>query len=469
MPKKKKKHSKKPSSKKEIKLMRQIDGNGAANITWQFALANSEATFIDNSPPPMYPDKVDKNNLVYGLAEKFREVYKNKVKNPLEIIEKDVDLLHSVFDKYLTALSDMDQTLNKYSHPEPLDSIDLRQYIHENDIFKTMFDIINEKPDVEMLFSPSETFEIKFTDAISYRVRRCVYDPERLGVRYCFVEYRKIMMSDGIIFEAPTVASVIQADIVRVSNKTNVENNKASLPLAVTIDSDSFGTVEKANFDMMCENVENPNDFYAIRIGDLGAKQINNMASWVQNMFDIEKTLRREAYEIILMLYNNQYGAYIPENFDIINHPVELGKNNVAAHVNISKTLPIAAVIIANYYLKQKQISRPVQTEKPYVTHKTEIVLENRPERKTRILGNNIKITTETRPQAITAEKLIKYHTPEWSRKAHLRRLKSGKIIEVKAQTCKRRCIDMPDIIDKRPVTKTDLIIVPETEKKGND
>lgn len=464
MPKKKKKHGKKPPNKKEMKLMRQINGSGTANITWQFALADSNAAVINNNPPSMYPDKVDKNNLIYGLAEKFRESYKNKTKNPLEIIGKDVDLLHSIFDKYLTSLSDMDQSLNKYSHPEQLDSIDLRQYVHESDIFKTMFDIINEKPDIEMLFSPSETFEIKLTDAISYRVRRCVYDPERLGVRYCFVEYRKIMMADGIIFEAPTVVSVVQADIVRVSNKTNVENDKAHLPLAVTIDSNSFGTVEKTSFDMMCENAKDPNDFYAIRIGDLGAKRINHIANWVQNAFDIERQSRREAYEIILMLYNNQYGAHIPDDLDVFNHPVELGKNNVAVHVNISKTLPIAAVIIANYYLKQKQISRPVQTEKLSVTRKTEIVLENRPERKTRILGNSIRITTETRPQAMTAEKLIKYHTPEWSRKAHLRRLKSGKIIEVKAQTCKRRCIDMPEIIDKRPATKTDLVIVPETK-----
>ena len=78
------------------------------------------------------------------------------------------------------------------------------------------------------------------------------------------------------------------------------------------------------------------------------------------------------------------------------------------------------------------------------------------------MLGSKIEITSEARPIAPDEERIIRYHIPEWGRKAHLRHLKNGKIIEIPAGKCYRRCVDMSNIKSKLSEQAVDYVIKPE-------
>lgn len=463
MPKKKKHKQSKPFVKKSPHLMYGKNPDNSLSITWTLGLSDSDAVMINDCQPTMYPMEISDNNLLYATIKDYSS-NKGKHKTSAELkkeIDQNLRILSNAVSGYLSDLSDINQHLNKYTCQEKFDKIDLRQYVSEKELFKEAFHIINEIPDVTMLFSPSETFDIQFTDAMSYRVTRCIYDHINMGVRYCFIEYQKILAADNTVTEIPTYMCVASYDIVHIKEQLTAVNEEAPESKAVPIK--QYTTFpEKDNFDIMVKQAADPNNFYAVRVGDMGAKTLMHMLNYVKNNTDVPKIQRKTATEMLLMLINNQYGAYLS---DKMAEP-DVNRNQ-KIHYTIAQMVPIAAIIITNYYLRQKALSKPL-TDNTNVLHEAEIILENRPERKTRVLGNTIKITTEKRPVAMTKDKLIKYHTPEWSRKSHLRRLKSGKVVEIKSQTCKRRCVDLSNVTDKRPKPVTDYIVKADVQKGEN-
>ena len=63
------------------------------------------------------------------------------------------------------------------------------------------------------------------------------------------------------------------------------------------------------------------------------------------------------------------------------------------------------------------------------------------------------------RPQSLSKERIITYQLSEWGRKEHLRHLKSGKVVPVKAATVHRKCIDAKNLTKQTTQTRTHYVI----------
>ena len=150
------------------------------------------------------------------------------------------------------------------------------------------------------------------------------------------------------------------------------------------------------------------------------------------------------------------YGMYPSQQMGIQTELAE-------AHIETINAVVASAILIMNSYLKAKKLSKPVASA---ITYGTDIILQNRSQRKTRMLGNNIKIMSDTRPEPPDHEKLIKYHTPEWERKAHLRHLKNGRVVEIPAGKCYRKCVDMSNVTSLMPQQAVDYIVNPADNER---
>lgn len=451
---------KKPQIKKKHtnKLMRTVN-----DPVWTIAIAG-ESILCENDALGLYPEDYNQNNT--PLQTTLQKIYKpaNNIENYAEKVRNVKNILTDIFDKYLASLSDMDKTLNKYSCRNEIDSFDFRQYVKENDILDEMREIIDKDGDTAILFSSSEFFDIKFTNTVSWRVQRIMYDHLNDGVRYCIIEYRKTKLFDDCVLEIPTAAFVVQYDIVNIIN--NEECIKTDAYSQKTVDFSRYiktSTLTEKNADYLKNNNSDPNDYKAIRIGVMGFNNLHNIKNWLSDNHDeMVRSTYRFAKDLFDDLIKEQYCCVMPQQK--IETPTALQARNKYIHINLTESLPIAAIVVANHLLKQKKLSRPISANQSETKYGVEITLENKPARKTRMLGDCIRISTEKRPENINEEKLIKYHTPEWERKSHLRHLKSGKIIEIKSQKCKRRCVDMSDIKTKQTAPAIDYIINPSKE-----
>jgi hypothetical protein len=459
---KNKKKSKKHNTAKPVtdkhKLMRKYLPDGSFDVDWALMpcdLGGAEYMKNDSVLPfgndiricPTY--KILKKQ--YLKSSDDIAVYTEHVKQT----KQDIDIQS---DKWLKSFSDMDQVLNRYSSasdtPPVIDSIDFREYMNVDspdftDMLASANSIINniEDIDISMLWSTQEYVDITVSNSLSYRIKRVLYDHLNDEVRYCCVEYTKFKISDDITVEIPTLEFIMTVCIGKcVDNQVFIANGRTT-----NLEPHKKDKFHTAVLKTLRDSAENPDTFKAVRIGIMGIDSMESMCGHIEKHHD---HFSRDRYR------------FIRDQLKLIC--VDMRRPGVAEidrqeQIIMTPSIVAAAIIITNSYLKKKQLSKPVATTS--VSHETEIILENKPTRKTRKLGNKILITSESRPQAPDKERIIKYHTPEWQCKGHLRRLKSGKIIEIKPHACKRRCVDMTNIKSKLPTQATDYVIAPDKTK----
>lgn len=407
--------------------------------------------------------------------------------------EMAADALHSYvcteLNKYMQNISEFDQTLNAYgedtSRPgDLLDFSDLvNNYLNHDDIpdvVHQMQDIVTADGfvyDPSYTWSTNEYFCIKFSETLRYACKRLLYDEREHSARYLCVEYRDFTSVMNRRLRIATLWFVFEITDARI-NMDTLECTHAehmqfdddwSFRDAYKADKMYGGDIVRAIVNSFVE-AYGP-QFNTLRFNIMGWRTLGDVLAWHRD--NKKKAKDREAWRLTEDMLAGMIAEDIYKNDTILDiYRSTQAKDNIKQkysatvtfherlHVTAACSLVTSALVITNQRLKEKKLSRPIHVADPAaITHEKEIILENRPERKTRILDGVIRITSDEKPEAPTLEKIIKYHIPEWGRKEHLRRLKSGKIVKVKAATCKRKCVDMHDVKSKLPKQDTDYIV----------
>ena len=372
------------------------------------------------------------------------------------------------FKKYMTSIVDMDPALNIYDNEKPMtDVIDFRKhmtqhYEQKSDTFvkKTNDILYTNEPyvfDPAMFWSTNEHFDIIVNDNIKYKCRRIGYSNEYKATQYSVIEYQTFWLNQNIFIEIPTLIYLVQFNTMRVDIPTMTgKYDKQYIPL---INGEPCETIDIGKY-------KNDN-----RIKNIGENIINTFQNTYGDTFTaIQPTIIKDENLVdIRIRFENCHRQFEKKSYELFIKTIQTIIDNMYVflfadtyHDILSSTLIGSALFITNYLIKQKKLSKPVKPAKT-IKHETEIILENKPERKTRILEDGdsiIEITSDTRPTAPSMDKIIKYHLPEWNRKEHLRHLKSGKIITVKKARCTRRCVDMHGAKSKLPDQATDYQII---------
>lgn len=372
------------------------------------------------------------------------------------------NLIQKQCDVYLRNTTDLEQSLNIYdTETNPVtDTIDLREYMNlyfdnqSDDPIKSVRDIIN-KPDFtydpSWFWSTSEYVDIIITPNLMYKLQRVLYDTIHNEVRYCIVEYQRFRLGSDVYIQIPTLMGIMQFAIVTVDNKSKtgkyidnyrpLDNNKAYFDI-------------KPFYDKMGRRII---DTYSNDYGD-NFKTLHNTTIGYDNFMSIYDDLQKFHRH----LDTSAYKALLKTIYAINKNDLYVNPDSETQQHFLSPSIISSALLLTNYLLKNKKLSKPVKSPKTQnIIHEFDIGNNNQPERKTRVLGQSIKITSNKRPDAPAIDKIIKYHTPEWERKEHLRKLKSGKIVTVRAAKCKRKSMNGQE--SKITKTAVDYKIMPES------
>lgn len=428
------------------------DTEGKINAVWELAdLENYHKL------PYQIPQSIPNQQLARSLKKQYLRA--NPTEADIRAYDSKIhDLkirLEQQFGDMLSHCKDISPVLNIWSSDAKtavIDTIDFREYFRTEDITDNAFNALQENPDVSMCWLPSEYADIILSDAVFYRVHRTAYDERTNGVRYNMCEYHRIAMSDNEIITAP----IYMCSMEYIPSK--IEDIRRNVDAKCATMSNSESADMKKEFNRLCHDIP---DCKLIEILNMGQIHIGSLSIYMSNNHDnLPKPTYRLFKEMMAMIAHDVYAN--------IELSATAFSSELKNHLCTTTDLLIAAILVTNSFLKQNKLSKPVLRS---IDHEIEVILQNRPERKTRVLGSNITITSETRPKTPDKDRIIRYHVPEWQRKAHLRHLKNGKVIEIPAGQCQRRCVDMSNVKNKLPTQGTDYIIRPNHDvnntKKG--
>lgn len=386
------------------------------------------------------------------------------------------EYIESVFDNYLKNTTDFDQMLNIYSKSSneyPVDTLDFSEftanaYSENVDVTEKAYDIINTPGiefDASWLWSTSQYFDIIVSPRLMYKILRIGYSETRQSVAYGFTEYERFKLDDDVYFTAPILQGVIDIYCDNCSvDETGKISTKHYAKHHANLDLNQY---YQENTHFMKSIVDHcvkkyGNGFNTVRIDLLGDCLINKIAMFEHKQVINGNNKHKPAlYNILADFITN----YTVNDFDEVQKLADSSKASIAVYRVVRAVSAItASLIVSNKLLKDKKLSKPVKhsNESKNTVSIAEIDIKGQPERKTRILGSNIKIMSAERPETPTMERVIKYHVLEWGRKEHFRRLKSGKIIHVRASQCVRKCADKTQTKVKSSKRATDYKIKPD-------
>lgn len=356
------------------------------------------------------------------------------------------------FSYILSCCDDIDPVINIWSPKSQskttvIDTVDFREYMKTEDLTGNAFRILQDDPDIATMWSPSEDFDIIISDAVFYRVHRVLYDYVNIGIRYVICEYNRIRMSETEILTVPVNMIVLHYGPSRIRPGHN--ETICDLKPEKHIHINDKALAQLARFP----DKSDTSDYHVVELCNLGQMGFLNITS---HMMLHHSHLPKPTFR----LFRDMISCICYD----IHEVLPTSQSNVVSsaatdHIETTSAIVASAILVMNSYLKNKKLSKPVPST---VERSIDIILQNRPERKTRLLGDNIKVMSETRLTAPDHEKLIKYHTPEWTRRAHLRHLKDGRVIEIPAGKCYRTCVNMTNVRSLLPQQGTDYIIKPK-------
>ena len=150
--------------------------------------------------------------------------------------------------------------------------------------------------------------------------------------------------------------------------------------------------------------------------------------------------------------YYTSDGKFVNGNWvkEVLADTLELDADNGLNSILFCSTGPIIEMFVyINYMLSQKSTGsstlRTVTTSYTVDSNVQEL-------RKERHFGK-LKVISEKKPRSVNAQNVHRvYSTLAWQRRSHLRHYKSGKVVPVKAATCKRHTTDevqVPQVVYK--------------------
>lgn len=457
--KKRKKHSAKrePKKQKHVLLHREKDGEPTDVIPFllyhPFENSKSKINVVYRSGEPCVVKSKHLDEYAFGSEERIIKVR---------------DYMESVFNDYLSTTSDLDQFLNIWSSLSDTtvaDTLDFTEYTSnayaENiDAAENVYDMINDpdiKLDVSWLWSTSQYFNIIASPRVMYKVQRLWYDESLKAVTYAFVGYERFILAKDINLTIP----ITQGAMNIYFEKCHVGGDDM-LRMEYNPQLPYIGDFYENNYNYMKDVADAcvkkyGNGFITVRTDLIGQCFVDTIFTHERKQIKANMDIKRSK------LYNpfvDIMSDYILKDID----EAEQNKDYNAYHTMRAASTIASALIISNKLLKDKKLSKPVKDYgiPKYVANGHQMDIRDLPERKTRILGSNIKIASVERPATPTVERVMRCHTLEWGRREHLRRLKSGKIVHVKAARCTRKCVDKAGVKASSAERATDYKIKPE-------
>lgn len=435
----------------------------------------------------------------YNEGKISRSLVYNSILDRLLMTPKDLnntdDMIYKAIAPTLTREmrnADINPKLNMYVNvpgfdfDKTADTLDFTEY--EGDVIADASEIISADPNAALIYSTSEFVKIKPYEAVEYRIQRIDYDPTDESVGYEIQAYETTTVVNCNNITLPLFIVAGRAKITTVSEvqmaasrallvsdltTSSAKNDKAiSIPYSFARSSlsnikeragddhvltfETYGTLFTA--DTYQHMVSKLGIFSAYSPDDIW-KSINMAPTSLANML---LGLNRDGDNIIGITdeHNNISKGSKEMSYAIMDYMVQ------------RITSVIAYIIIANKMLKDRKLSHksyePMDV-KPKTTTQVighEIATTDESDtRRTHILGGSIKITSNTKPTAPNIEKIIKYKMAEWGRKKHLRHYKNGKIVEIKAATVQRKCVDIND--NGKSSTQNGVDYIVKKNKKG--
>ena len=370
---------------------------------------------------------------VLSGQDKYTSKYISKICKNKDKIQSLSKKITGVFKEILSNCKDVPDIMNVWSEKSNntvIDTLNFSECISKED----RYNVMNEDAirglqvigDISALWSVSDTVDIILSDKMFMRVNRVNFDENDRTIEYCVYAYRKIKISDDNLIVVPIDCMSIKLGLIGKKLEFDEKVNSEDMDKQI---GNRIGLRVRYNKNMtpVCEYVNGLKVIARIN-GDF------NLGNMLTHLINNHKHLSKDEYKTIReCLTNITYDVCGTNAEEYIFNEL----NKICA---LSSSFVTSAIIIANKFIHKKEVSKTTNAE---VKHIVGDEILKRPERKKCLLGDSIVFESSTIPKAMGIDKIIKYHIPEWDRKEHLRHLKSGKVIKVKASQCKRRCVNI--------------------------
>ena len=354
--------------------------------------------------------------------------------------EKDIcNFLEKMFSTYIGLNKSIDQKLNIYSSDfsdENMDIIDFTEYKSQADnacVFEAAYSYIKSESDINLLWSTNEYVWIKYQHS-DYLIKRKKFDIDTKTIEYQIIGYETWTFVKNANFRIPVYVHNISLNIDSI------------IPLSERVKTSQHVNTQKittlALQAIRMANALRPDDpITSIPAFDLiSGNNLVDMLSYCKKYIDYtfksQSSSDVASKKIMKMMISS-----IISNICIDYQGETETDLSLIDFMRQKISTPFACVALTNKLITEGRLSKPISKS----THNTRIYDSTGSEhinksRKVRNL-NGIKITSSNRPIAPTVDRIIRYTTAQWGRKGHLRKYKSGKVIEIKPTTVKRKCM----------------------------
>lgn len=312
--------------------------------------------------------------------------------------------------------------LSAESQKAVIDRIDIREYMNENGEYPQIaldgISCIQEIGDIGALWSTNQFVDLIISDSIFVRMYRDGYNAENGSIKYIMDIHTKFRLTDNVCINIPTCRHAFEIGLtgerVIPSRKYPNPNNLGILEV----------DIKSRNGIKVYETKRGLTPYFRPK----GTILFSDIASYLA----IKRKWEDDSGKLAMIELLKRID--LDRSF---SKQVLVANRKISNIESVILDLALYAIVLANKYIKEKKVSRP---HTKYDIKIGEFEPTERPDRKRRILGNLIKMDSEESPQVLTVERIINFHVTEWGRKAHLRHMKDGRVIEVKASQCKRKC-----------------------------
>ena len=390
-----------------------------------------ETQFKDNVPISLLDSETIKENVADGKHSE--EEIEEGIKLYNELLPTIITNYETLFNEFLNNHRDIDKKLNVFNIDYPHDIIDFSEY--KPDKFSTAAHFIYDTGDTSLLWSTDEYIEIIPSKYEKFILHRKNFDTEKNQIEYELAYYMNINVAFGHTITLPLLLANF---IVFTATSAAIDPTAAE---ALKEAADAHITMFKIKGSSFSIDICN----YILNNVGRFAHSEKSKSLYEHNITQLIKSHLR--------LYINKKDAESNENASVMTTISNLFDQKISE--------AIACIIITNQLIREKRLSPPSKSKSSepklaysFTNKDRKIEPKPVPEMKTRTLGD-IRITSIKRPQSLTKERIVTYQLSQWGRKEHLRHLKSGKIIKIKAATVHRKCINAEDLGKKTTTTNT--------------
>ena len=384
--------------------------------------------------------------------------------------EQICQYLERVFSSYIRTHKNLNKSLNIYdknSCVATADMIDMRDYVKpceksqgwlSRDILAEATEIINNNPDPCLLWSTSEYIHLKYDPAFEYLIHRVDFDQNTNTIRYEIAGYYNCRFIKNNVIKIPVFQTDLIARIIDIQDlRAEIDENRKEIESSDDVDTAGWAKLDVDAYEELTTR-RNPPVENAIVFHTNGITSAPDLTKYC-NQYTKKTVTNAKDQHIVLQLLRAAYAVCI--DYDNSKNSSQDDDKYIEDAYNYLRQMvcqPLAAIVLVNKLIADKKLSQPIN-KKSQPAH-TKVTFEPAdisdtasPVRKTRHLGSNITIVSQTRPTVANRDKIIRYITMQWGRKEHLRHYKNGKIVKIKATTVHRKCDDKIARKSNQPVS----------------